>query len=318
MNDLDGAVLRRRVHTTDPDEAVAHQQAYARFRAGPIERHGFEFSLVTASVETFGVTHMRHAARIEAQAEPTPALTAVEVVDGEVDVRDARGHQAATDLVLAPTWSPYASRWAGHLRMTTLDLDEVARVGAEVSGLAPDEVAFGTMTAISPAHARWWTTLVSHVEDDLLAHDDLMALPLLRREALQRLARAALTVFPNSTLDHEAHGRDSGEPATVRRAMAYIDAHADEDVTVTEVAEAARMGPRGLQAAFRRHRGETPLAYLRQVRLERAHRDLEAADPAGGLTVAAIAFRWGFSNPGRFSATYRRVYGCSPAETLGR
>ena len=33
--------------------------------------------------------------------------------------------------------------------------------------------------------------------------------------------------------------------------------------------------------------------YLRQVRLGQAHRQLQAADPAAGATVAAIARRWG-------------------------
>ncbi|MFC5138881.1 helix-turn-helix transcriptional regulator [Actinomycetospora rhizophila] len=312
------AVLRHRVHTTDPDEAVGYQQAYARFRAGPIEREGFTFTLAGTSSEGLDISHMRHAARMEARAEPTPALTAVELVGGRLAVDDGRGEQDAT-LVLAPHWAGYASRWAGYLRMTSLDLGDVARIGAELSGLEPGEVRFATMTPLSAEHARYWSRLVSSVDRDLLAHDELMAIPLLRREALHRLVVGALAVFPNSTQGDEPRRRDlGGEPATVRRAMAYIDAHADEDVTVSEVAQAARMGPRGLQAAFRRHRGQTPLEYLREVRMERAHRDLRAADPADGTTVRAVAARWGFSNAGRFSASYRRAYGCSPAETLAR
>ena len=309
---------RHRVATTDPDEAVEHQQAYARFRAGPIRREGFEFTLETASVETMSVGRMRHTTRMEAQAEPTTALVAVEVLGGSLDVRDGRGQEAAGDLVLAPHWARSAARWAGDLRLTALDLGEVARVGAEVSGLDARDVRFDSMTPLSAGHARYWTRLVDHVDRDLLVHDDLMALPLLRQEAVHRLIVGALVVFPNSTLAPEPLGRDGGEPATVRRAMAFIDAHADEDITVTEVADAARMGPRGLQAAFRRHRGETPLAYLRQVRMQRAHHDLLAADPAAGVTVAAVAARWGFSNAGRFSAAYREAYGCSPRASLGR
>ncbi|MEJ2865550.1 helix-turn-helix transcriptional regulator [Actinomycetospora flava] len=313
-----GAVQRHRVTTTDPEEAVEYQQAYARFRAGPVRREGFEFVLETASIGSMSVGHMRHAARMEAQAEPTAALVAVEVLAGRVHVRDDRGNEAATDVVLAPHWARHAARWAGYLRLTTLDPAEVARVGAERSGLAPPDVRFDTMTPLSAGHGRYWTRLVDHVDRDLLAYDDLMALPLLRQEAAHRLIAGALVVFPNSTLGARPGGQDSGEPATVRRAMAYIDAHADEDITVTEVADAARMGPRGLQAAFRRHRGETPLAYLRQVRMERAHHHLLAADPADGVTVGDVAARWGFSNAGRFSAAYRQAYGCSPRETLNR
>lgn len=50
--------------------------------------------------------------------------------------------------------------------------------------------------------------------------------------------------------------------------------------------------------------------------MESAHRDLRAADPASGDTVAAIAARWGFLHAGRFSIGYRETYGCSPSDTL--
>ncbi len=61
----------------------------------------------------------------------------------------------------------------------------------------------------------------------------------------------------------------------------------------------------------------TPIAYLRRVRLERAHRDLRAADPRAGTTVAEIAARWGFAPHGRFAALYQSCYGHAPSHTLG-
>ncbi|WP_433802171.1 helix-turn-helix transcriptional regulator [Actinomycetospora sp. CA-084318] len=116
---------------------------------------------------------------------------------------------------------------------------------------------------------------------------------------------------------HDARpAAEPAEPAALRRAVEYIEAHAGEDVTLDEIARAARIGPRALQLAFNRHRGGSPMAYLRQVRLLRAHRDLEAADPTQGDTVAAIAAQWGFANPGRFATMYRESYGISPSRTL--
>jgi transcriptional regulator GlxA family with amidase domain len=66
---------------------------------------------------------------------------------------------------------------------------------------------------------------------------------------------------------------------------------------------------------YRRHLGVTPLEYLRRVRLDLAHRDLQDADPAVD-TVNSIAGRWGFSHAGRFSVAYRRVFGTQPSATL--
>ena len=57
------------------------------------------------------------------------------------------------------------------------------------------------------------------------------------------------------------------------------------------------------------------MEYLRRVRLDRAHRDLQAADPAVD-TVTAIAGRWGFTHAGRFSTAYKREFGTAPSETL--
>jgi AraC-like DNA-binding protein len=120
-----------------------------------------------------------------------------------------------------------------------------------------------------------------------------------------------------------------GEPAVITRAITYMRAHLDEragaalagesapdNLTVADIAAASRIGSRALQQAFRRHRGTTPINYLRDLRFERAHQDLKTADPTLGDTVAAIATRWGFTHLSHFSAGYRRRFGCTPRETL--
>ncbi|MFJ9611368.1 AraC family transcriptional regulator [Kitasatospora sp. NPDC101176] len=106
-------------------------------------------------------------------------------------------------------------------------------------------------------------------------------------------------------------------PSALRRATAYCAEHADEAVTASDIAGAARVSLRTLRDGFRRHLDTTPLAYLRRVRLDRAHQDLTAvaAGDATG-TVTDVACRWGFTHLGRFSAEYRRAYGRLPSETL--
>jgi transcriptional regulator GlxA family with amidase domain len=95
-----------------------------------------------------------------------------------------------------------------------------------------------------------------------------------------------------------------------------MDTHAGQPVTVTEVAAAAGTTARALQYAFRRHYDTTPTGYLRRVRLERAHRQLQAADPITGATVAEIARQWGWANPAHFATAYRKRYGMAPSHTL--
>jgi transcriptional regulator GlxA family with amidase domain len=105
-------------------------------------------------------------------------------------------------------------------------------------------------------------------------------------------------------------------PQTLRRALAFIDEHAAETISLTEIAHAAGLSSRGLQATFRRNLNTTPLAYLRAVRLERAHRDLVEAEPEAGPNVAKVAARWGFNHLGRFATAYRRRFKVYPSQTL--
>jgi len=86
---------------------------------------------------------------------------------------------------------------------------------------------------------------------------------------------------------------------------------------VSALAERSYVSVRSLQLGFRHHLGITPMAYLREVRLRRAHQMLLESDPSR-ITVASVACRWGFSNLGRFAAAHTARYQESPSETLRR
>jgi transcriptional regulator GlxA family with amidase domain len=105
------------------------------------------------------------------------------------------------------------------------------------------------------------------------------------------------------------------QPPMLRRATTFIHDNAHSDIGLADIAAALGVTPRSVQYMFRRHLGTTPLEYLRRVRLDRAHRDLKAADPSVD-TVTAIAGRWGFSHPGRFSVAYKQLFGTPPSQTL--
>jgi transcriptional regulator GlxA family with amidase domain len=100
------------------------------------------------------------------------------------------------------------------------------------------------------------------------------------------------------------------------RAVDLIDSEPATPNTVSDLARVAGTSVRSLQAAFAEHLGLTPMEYLRRVRLARAHQDLVAAVPGDGLSVADIAYRWGFGHVSRFAAAYREHYNQSPSQTL--
>jgi AraC-like DNA-binding protein len=171
-----------------------------------------------------------------------------------------------------------------------------------------------TKPAAAAARGQWQNT--SHYADRVLANPLAVASPLIIGNTARLLAATALAIFPNTALhDSGARDRSDASPATLRRAIAFIDEHAHDDIAGAEIAAAAGVTIRALQLAFRRHLNTTPLGYLRRVRLDYAHRELAAADPQHE-SVTAVAFRWGFANSGRFAAYYRQAYGVLPSRTL--
>jgi transcriptional regulator GlxA family with amidase domain len=133
--------------------------------------------------------------------------------------------------------------------------------------------------------------------------------------AVRLLASTLLHVFPNTYADAERSKQPEVSAPLLRRAIDYIHDNCARDVGMADIATAISVTPRAVQYMFRRHLDTTPMAYLRRVRLERAHRDLLGVDPSCD-TVAAIATRWGFAHTGRFSQVYRSEFGESPNVTL--
>ncbi|KMY84951.1 putative transcriptional regulator, AraC family [Candidatus Paraburkholderia calva] len=105
-------------------------------------------------------------------------------------------------------------------------------------------------------------------------------------------------------------------PARIKRAIEYMYANATKPIRLPEIAEAAALSVRGLQAGFMRHKRLTPMEFLRNVRLERVREDLR--NPLVTGSCEQIASRWGFTNFYRFSQAYLTAFGESPRLTFRR
>jgi len=108
----------------------------------------------------------------------------------------------------------------------------------------------------------------------------------------------------------------SATPAHLRRAEEFLTAHVTAPVSLAEVGRAAGVSPRTLSRAFRRRHGVGVMGFLKQRRLEAARGALQVAEPES-TSVTEVALRYGFGNPGRFAAEYRKAFGEYPSETLG-
>ena len=103
----------------------------------------------------------------------------------------------------------------------------------------------------------------------------------------------------------------------VMKAVELLHDRYEEPWSTPHLARAVHSSVRSLQAGFARQVGSSPMAYLREVRLHKAHQRLLTARP-GGTTVEAVATACGFVHLGRFAAAYRAAFGELPATTLRR
>jgi AraC family ethanolamine operon transcriptional activator len=96
--------------------------------------------------------------------------------------------------------------------------------------------------------------------------------------------------------------------------LAYIEDHADDAPTVTDICRASGASYRTLNYAFNQRFGVSPKQYLQAVRLNSVRKDLRRIGPRGA--IIDIANRWGFWHMGQFAADYRRQFGELPSATL--
>jgi AraC family transcriptional regulator len=116
--------------------------------------------------------------------------------------------------------------------------------------------------------------------------------------------------------------RDGGagkllEPATqrvdharLRRALDYISANLDEDITLAQLAQVAGVSVFHFARTFTRSMGVSPSRYVSRMRLEKAMAEIAASK----LPLAEIAFRAGFSSQASFTRAFHRATGVTPGE----
>jgi transcriptional regulator GlxA family with amidase domain len=94
-----------------------------------------------------------------------------------------------------------------------------------------------------------------------------------------------------------------------------MEQHADEPLTPQELARVGCLSVRTLHATFQQELGESPMSYLRRLRLDHVRAELMRAHPAD-VQVTEVALRWGFLHQSRFAQQYRERFGELPRDTL--
>ncbi len=101
-----------------------------------------------------------------------------------------------------------------------------------------------------------------------------------------------------------------GRQRVVRKAMAYVDKHYRETISLKNVAHGVGISKEYLARCFHQEMGITLVIYLNRYRVNRAKTLLEQ----GGHSLTEVALEVGFSSSTYFSRVFRQEVGISPSE----
>lgn len=242
---------------------------------------------------------------------------------GTMELRQGRGggRLLATPeeaVLLDPSGDTSLDRWSGDCRTLSVKIDAAAlrdRLEGLLGRSPQRRLAFAPRLDITRGPGLSWVTFARQVAAGALAGDGLATHELVARPLQEALLNGLLLAAEHPWRDELADPAGPVRPAPVKRATDAVRARPEHPFTTSELAALARVSVRRLQESFRQYVGMSPMAYVREVRLERVHEELRAGDP-DGLSVGEVAWRWGFTHPGRFAAQYRARFGETPSRTL--
>jgi AraC-like DNA-binding protein len=211
-------------------------------------------------------------------------------------------------------------RWQAGCRMISLRVGRNALENTLSEALGrplTTQIEFKPSMVTTKGPARSWMHMFTVFAQELFRTDSALTQPLVATPFVDSMLHALLLAADHPYRDALGERTKLVAPHTIRPAVDIIESEPHLPLTVASLAAECHVSSRALQQSFVRHMGMSPMTYLRQVRLRHAHQELLESDPSVE-TVASIAKRWGYSNPGRFAAVHASRYGETPAATLRR
>jgi AraC-like DNA-binding protein len=225
----------------------------------------------------------------------------------------------ARGLILNPEqantvrWSPDAEQLILKVSRSSLESHLSDLVGRPVTEVVDFDFGLDLSSAAGRSLLRSVEFLAAELEKPGGVRDMPLARAQLEAYVLTNLLHAGRHQYSDALAGREDNAR-LGRLAPVVR---YVDEHAETELTPELLARVACVSVRTLHAAFQEQLGESPMAYVRRIRLGKVRGDLLRADPQR-TRVTDVAMRWGFFHQSRFAQQYREQFHELPSVTLQR
>lgn len=288
-------------------------------------RGGVDTALHLRKLDAVSVCLLRYGAEVDIEPEfpqsfyllqiPVRGTARIHSDAGTLTVGEGRGAVISPTARVALQWERQSEQML--IKLPVSSVESVYRSVFDRPLAAPLEFDVEFLSGSGGAQA--WLKLVTYALEQLQdlggAEHTLAGRELARRLEDLLVMRFLLSQPHNHSIAMSRAAR-ADVPRRIRLAEEFAMTHLGEAVTAADLARSAGISVRTLNKAFRDHCDTTPLAWLRERRLEAARAEMLA--PASDTRVVDVALRWGFQHLGRFSALYRARYGESPRQTLGR
>lgn len=142
---------------------------------------------------------------------------------------------------------------------------------------------------------------------------DILKLTEVSRVLEAELTHALVRCLAEDRSSERTTGR--GRANAFHRFVEFLEANPDQPLHLVEICKTIGVAERTLRLACEEFLGMGPIRYLTLRRMDQARRSLRDSDPST-TTVTQIALDHGFWEFGRFSVTYRKLFGEMPSETL--
>ncbi|OTG85326.1 AraC family transcriptional regulator [Acinetobacter sp. ANC 4558] len=130
----------------------------------------------------------------------------------------------------------------------------------------------------------------------------------------QYLIELILLKVPNNYSQKLNEQRQLVLPNYMKKAQQYIQNHIQDNIVLADLSVFCGVSSRTIQKGFNQYFQQTPIEYIRDLRVERIHQDLLKSH--GNETVTDILLQYGIQSFGHFSNVYKKRYGCLPSQTL--